>query len=99
VRPGKAVMKLVCLGYHFELVGEKVRYEWQGPGDPDHAVVRPLLEFVKAHKPEVLYFLKCHCPRCGGCCFCPAYEGRPLCMGCDWDELIRLYPAMLEVKH
>ncbi|MBM4287823.1 MAG: hypothetical protein FJ135_06695 [Deltaproteobacteria bacterium] len=98
MRPGEAVMKLVCLGYHFELVGEKVRYEWQGHGDPDHAVVRPLLEFVKAHKPEVLYFLKCHCPRCGGVVF-GIFNGVQRCMACYWEEQTRLYPAMAEVKH
>jgi hypothetical protein len=57
VRPGEAVMKLVSMGYHFDLVGEKVRYEWRGHGVPHPAQVRSLLETVKAHKPEVLALL------------------------------------------
>jgi hypothetical protein len=99
VRTGEAVMKLVSMGYHFELVGEKVRYEWQGTGDPDAGQVAPLLSLVRLHKEDVRFFLKCHCPRCGGCCFIPDYEGQPLCMSCDWPALVKLYPAMAGVKH
>jgi hypothetical protein len=91
-------MKLISMGYKFELVGEKVRYQWQGQGTPNPAHVKPLLEAVKAHKPEVVGFLRCYCLKCGGCCFVPDYAGKPLCLGCDWQELTRLYPA-LGVKH
>jgi len=63
VRIGEAVMKLVSMGYHFEFVGEKVCYEWQGHGDPDPKTVRPLLEPVKAHKPDVLAYLSKPAPR------------------------------------
>jgi hypothetical protein len=59
---------------------------------------KPLLETVKAHKPEAIYFLKLYWPRCGGCCFAPDFEGRPLCMACDWAALVELYPD-LKVKH
>jgi hypothetical protein len=82
------------MGYHFELVGDKVRYEWQGHGDPDAGQVSPLLDFVRQHKDGVRYFLKCYCPRCGGCCFVPDYEGRSLCLGCDWAALADLYPDL-----
>ena len=94
----EAVKKLSSLGYRFELAGDRLRYRYEGPGTPDPDTVRPLLETVKAHKPEALYFLKCYCPRCGGCCFAPDYEGRPLCLGCDWDQLLILYPG-LNKKH
>jgi len=57
-----------------------------------------LLEMVKANKPDALYFLKSYCHRCGGCCFAPDFEGRPLCMACDWVALVELYPD-LKVKH
>jgi len=98
VRTGEAVMKLVSLGYHFELVGEKVRYEWQGLGDPNAGQVAPLLDLVRKNKDAVRYFLCSFCPRCGGCCFVPDYEGRPLCLACDWAALVELYPD-LGIKH
>jgi hypothetical protein len=47
----------------------------------------------------VAFFLKCHCSRCGGVAFCPDCEGRPLCLACDWEELVKLYPAMAGVRH
>jgi len=53
----EAVKKLASLGYRFELAGDRVRYQYQGPGEPDPAQVRPLLETVKANKPDVLVYL------------------------------------------
>ncbi|MDO9533276.1 MAG: hypothetical protein Q7O12_14275 [Deltaproteobacteria bacterium] len=94
----EAVKKLSSLGYRFELAGDRLRYQYEGPDTPDPDTVRPLLETVKAHKPEAIYFLKSYCPRCGGCCFAPDYEGRPLCMACDWGLLVEMYPD-LRVKH
>jgi hypothetical protein len=99
VRTSEAVMKLASMGYHFELVAGKVRYEWQGPGDPDPGQVSPLLDLMRQHKEDVRFFLQCHCPRCGGVATCPDYEGKPLCLACDWGELVKLYPAMAGVKH
>lgn len=81
MRAGEAVIKLVSLGYHFELAGVKVRYEWQGPGEPNPCQVLPLLEVVKAHRDEVDFFLKCHCPRCGGVVF-GTFEGKSRCLAC-----------------
>jgi hypothetical protein len=98
VKPREAVMKLASLGYHFEFVGEKVRYEWQGPGDPDPAQVRPLLDVVRQHKEEVHFFLKCHCPQCGGVFF-GTINGVSRCMGCYWEEQALLYPDMARIKH
>lgn len=100
MNPGiEAVRKLAHMGYRFTVNGETIKAKYHGPGEPDSDTVNPLLEAVKANKPEALDFLKCYCPRCGGCCFAPDYEGRPLCMACDWDELTRLYPGMAGVKH
>ena len=53
----EAVKKLSSLGYSFELAGDRLRYRYEGPGKPDTDSVRPLLETVKAHKPEVLSYL------------------------------------------
>ena len=92
-------MKLTGTGYKFELAENKVRYHYEGPGDPDPAKVLPLLDLVRQHKEDVRYFLKSCCPRCGGVASCPDYEGRPLCLVCDWAELAKLYPALGEVKH
>lgn len=99
MNPGiEALRKLAHLGYRFTVNGEIIKAKYEGPGDPDPAQVRPLLETIKTHKPEVVDFLRCHCPKCGGCCFVPDYEGRALCMGCDWGLLVELYPD-LKVKH
>jgi len=87
-------MKLSDMGYKFELVEEKVRYRYEGPGDPDPAKVRPLLDLVRQHKDDVRFFLQCHCPKCGGCCFAPDYEGQPLGLACDWGLLVELYPDL-----
>jgi hypothetical protein len=99
VRTGEAVMKLVSMGYHFELVGEKVRYDWQGPGEPDPDTVRPLLDLVRQNKDAALYFLRSYCLMCGGVAFCQDYEGRLRCLSCEWEELVRLYPGMAGRKH
>ena len=95
MNPGiEAVRKLAHLGYRFQVNGETIKAKYHGPGEPDPGTVRPLLATVREHKPEAIYFLKSYCPRCGGCCFAPDYEGRPLCMGCDWATLVELYPDL-----
>jgi hypothetical protein len=99
--PGvEAVRKLANLGYRFTLNGENIKVKYQGPDkpDPEMDTVRALWETVKAHRAEVIYFLKSYCPRCGGCCFVPDSDGRPLCLACDWEVLVELYPN-LKVKH
>ena len=53
-----AVKRLTAMGYHFQVEGVALRYEWQGAGKPDPVQVRPLLALVKEHKPEVLAYLK-----------------------------------------
>jgi hypothetical protein len=89
----EAVRKLAHMGYRFTVNGETIKAKYEGLGKPDPDMVRPLLETVKAHKPEAIYFLKSYCPRCGGCCFIGN-----LCMACDWPALVEIYPD-LRVKH
>ncbi len=96
--PAEAVMKLSRIGFCFRLDGEAVKVRYDGPGKPDPVKVPPLLEVARRHKDAVRFFLKCHCPRCGGVASCPDYEGRALCMRCDWAVLIELYPA-LRTRH
>lgn len=99
MRPGEAVMELSRIGFRFRLDGEAVKVRFEGKQTPAPAAVSPLLDLVRQHKEDVRYFLKCHCPRCGGVATCPDYEGQPLCLACDWPALVKLYPAMAGVKH
>jgi hypothetical protein len=99
MNPGiEAVRKLAQMGYRFTVNGETIKARYEGQGDPDPAIIPSLLELVRRNREDVRYFLKCHCPKCSGSCFCPDYEGRPLCLTCDWGRLIELYPG-LRVKH
>jgi ribosomal protein S27AE len=78
--PGiKAIRKLANMGYRFQVNGAIIRACYEGHGDPDSDQVCPLLDLIRAHKEEVLYFLKCHCPRCGSVVFVG-----DLCFLCDW---------------
>ena len=75
----EAVKKLSSLGYRFELAGDRLRYRYEGQGDPDRGMVLPLLEVVKAHKPDVLTYLRKpalpeHILTCADCCF-HEYQG------------------------
>jgi hypothetical protein len=99
MRPGDAVMELSRIGFRFRLDGEAVKVRFEGEQPPVPAAVSPLLDLVRQHKEDVRHFLKCHCPRCGGVASCPDYEGRPLCLACDWPVLVELYPGMAGVKH
>jgi hypothetical protein len=92
--PGiEAVRKLAHLGYRFTVNGETIKAKYEGPGTPDPAQVQPLVDMMKAHKPDVVYFLKSYCPKCGGVCCIGS-----LCMACDWAALVEMYPD-LQVKH
>jgi hypothetical protein len=58
MNPGiEAVCKLANLGYRFTVNGDTIKAKYEGPGKPDPDTVRPLLEAVKAHKPDVLVYL------------------------------------------
>lgn len=85
MKPGDAVIKLSRLGFRFEVADGKVRYRYEGPGEPDPGQVVPLLEVVKAHKGEVAFFLKCHCARCGGVLF-GTFDGKSQCLACYWES-------------
>jgi ribosomal protein S27AE len=94
MKPGEAVMKLTALGYRFEVTGERLCWRFAGQGQPDLNQVRPLFHLVKEHKDEVLFFLRCYCPRCGGTMFIPDPEGRDLCAKCDWHQLVDFFPGL-----
>ena len=98
MKPGEAVMELTRHGFRFRLAGDAVKMKFVGDQTPDPAKVSSLLDLVRQHKDDVRYFLKTYCPRCGGCCFAPDYEGRPLCLTCDWEQLVEMYPD-LKRKH
>jgi ribosomal protein S27AE len=97
--PGiEAVRKLAHLGYRFTVNGETIKARYEGQGEPDPLKAKPLIDLARQHKTEVVEFLRCYCPRCGGCCFVPDYDKRSLCLTCDWPVLVELYPG-LKVKH
>jgi hypothetical protein len=76
--PGiEAVSKLSKLGFAFEVAGDRLRYRYEGSGTPDPDQVRPLLEMVKAHKPDVLTYLRKPAlpERILICADCPNFEG------------------------
>jgi ribosomal protein S27AE len=99
-KPGiVAAHKLAYLGYRFTVVGEIIKARYEGPGEPDPHIVRPLFKTVKAHRDEVLFFLKSCCPRCGGVAFCTDLEGKSRCLACDWTEMTKMYPGLAETKH
>jgi hypothetical protein len=91
-------MELSRIGFRFRLDGGAVKVRFEGEQPTDQVAVSSLLDLVRQHKEDVRFFLKCHCPKCGGNFFAPNYEGQPLCMACDWGKLTELYPA-LNVKH
>jgi hypothetical protein len=85
MRPGEAIIELSRMGFKFEVADGKVRYRYEGPVEPDPSQAVPLLEVVKAHRDEVAFFLKCHCPRCGGVVF-GTFEGKSHCLACYWES-------------
>jgi hypothetical protein len=52
-----AVMSLANMGYRFTVNGGTIKAKYQGPGKPDPEKVRPLMEVMKEHKPQVLSYL------------------------------------------
>jgi hypothetical protein len=75
----EALRKLSRLGYRFELAGDRLRYHYHGPGKPDPDMVKPLLEAVKEHKPDVMAYLSKPAPTeriltCADCNF-HEYQG------------------------
>lgn len=103
MKPGAAIMRLTAMGYHFTLNGDKIRFFWQGPGDPpDPSQVAPLFEVIKADREAAISFLRVHCPKCGGCFFWTSLWGDKKCMNCeppDWNLFDRLFPHAQEVRH
>ncbi len=54
----EALRELEKMGYFFQLKGEQVRFKHIGESKPDPAVVRPLLEELKARKSEAIRYLQ-----------------------------------------
>ena len=52
------VSRLQAAGYQVQLEGEEIVCRWLGPGKPDAAQVRPLLEELRQSKDEALQSLK-----------------------------------------
>jgi hypothetical protein len=102
MKPGAAIMKLTDIGYHFTLNGDKIRYDWQGPGEPDSSQVAPLFESIKANREAAILFLRVHCPKCGGCLTWRDLWGKEKCINCDppdWQLLERLFPQGTAARH
>jgi hypothetical protein len=76
---GLALIKLTRLGFRFEVAGGKLAWKHESSRKPDPATVRPLLDIVRTNKEAALFFLKIHCPRCGGIVFVGDE-----CFLCDW---------------
>jgi len=77
MNPGiEAVRTLANMGYRFTVNGETIKAKYHGQGKPDPAQVRPLLETVKAHKPDVLAYLSrpAHPERILTCADCGFHE-------------------------
>ena len=70
---------LAKIGYRFTVNGGTIKAKYHGPGKPNPDTVRPLLETVKAHKPDVLKYLsKPASPeRVLTCADCPAFGTHP----------------------
>jgi hypothetical protein len=89
-----AIRELAMIGYRAVVMGEEIGLEYEGVANPDPAQVVPLVEMVRKHKDDVLYFLKSYCPRCGGVIFAPDCNGNNLCLSCYWVRLTEIYPDM-----
>ena len=97
--PGiEATRQLAHMGYRFIVDRENITAKYEGPGEPDPAKVRPLLDLVRQNKDAVRYFLRSYCPMCGGVCF-GTFNGVSCCMGCYWEDQAQLYPDMARRKH
>lgn len=90
----RAIHELAKMGYRARAEGRNIRLIYEGDGAPEEAATATLMALVKQHKLEVLFFLKCFCPRCGGAMTIPDYEGNPLCARCYWDHIVALYPGL-----
>jgi len=53
-----AIQELEKCGYCFEVSGSSIKFKYSGSGSPDPAIVKPLLEELKARKEEAIYYLQ-----------------------------------------
>jgi hypothetical protein len=53
----EAVRQLTKMGFSLQVVGDKIKYRYTGPGQPDRDRARRLLDDVAANKAEALAYL------------------------------------------
>ena len=82
----RAIHALAQMGYRAWADGKDIRMLFEGEGAPNPAAVAPLMALVQQHKENVLFFLKCHCPKCGGSFF-GTFNGVEQCLGCYYSDL------------
>ncbi|MEW6386323.1 MAG: hypothetical protein AB1491_02245 [Thermodesulfobacteriota bacterium] len=90
----KAIHTLAKMGFKVWVEGDELCLRYEGQKSLDWGQVDVLVEMVKRHKQEALYFVKSYCPRCGGVVFIPDYEGVGRCLACERDYLTELYPGL-----
>jgi hypothetical protein len=77
MNPGiEAIHLLTKIGYRAWVEREAVRLRYEGFGHPDPIQVQPLIELVRANKPDVLAYLSKPAPRerIITCADCPHFE-------------------------
>ncbi len=64
----KVVRELEKLGFSLWLDGDNIKYHFQGESKPEQATIKPLLDVLKARKPEAVRYLQGRPvdPRCEG---------------------------------
>ena len=91
---GNIIIELIKKGYQFKLDGNEIRYKYIGFDEPDPNEIIPLFKKIKNRKDQVRQFLRCYCPKCGGCVFWTNFYGESRCLACDppdYELLERLY--------
>jgi hypothetical protein len=85
----RAVRRLAKLGYRTWVEGEVIKFRFEGQKDPDPEQIKPLFQLIREHKDEVMYFLRCYCPKCGGVFFWSdggGPWGKKYCYNCEPPE-------------
>ncbi len=81
------MQKLTALGYRFDLLdGDRIHYEWQGPGNPDPGQVASLIDLVRADKDAVRAYLKT-LVLCQDCDHAEVGDGWAICRTEPWDGI------------
>jgi hypothetical protein len=81
------VFELRSAGYDVSLQGDEIALDFTGDDDPDSAVVRPLIEEMKANKADLIHSLKREA-------LCAANIGLAISRARDWEDLSVIWPHM-----